>query len=50
MPYSAFNIESGSTVGGVYRRKRTYMYAVPTLFIDNFGYAKGDRIEFYVEK
>ena len=50
MPYTAFNIESGSTVGGVYKRKRTYMYAVPTLFIDNFGYARGDKIEFYVEK
>jgi len=50
MPYSAFNIESGKTVGGIYLRKRTMMYAIPTLFIDKFGYAKGDKIEFYVEK
>ena len=50
LPYSAFSIESGKTVAGIYIRKRTMMYAIPTLFIDNFGYAKGEKIEFYVEK
>jgi hypothetical protein len=50
MPYTAFNIQAGSTVNGVYQRYRTNMYAIPTLFIDNFGYAKGDQITFYVDK
>ena len=50
MPYSAFDIPSGTEVNGVYNRKRTMIYAIPTLFIDNFGYARGEKIEFYVEK
>ena len=28
----------------------TYFYFVPTLFIDNFGYAKGEAVNFYVNK
>jgi len=50
MPYSAFNIQAGSTVNGQYQRVRTNMYAIPTLFIDNFGYSKGEAINFYIDK
>jgi hypothetical protein len=50
MPYTAFNIAQGSYVNGTYQYQRTNMYAIPTLFIDNFGYAKGDAIVFYVDK
>jgi hypothetical protein len=50
MPYSAFNIPQGSYVNGVYKYQRTNMYAIPTLFIDNFGYAKGEAIRFYIDK
>jgi C1A family cysteine protease len=41
IPYSALNIPPGQTV---------YMYAVPTLFLDNFGVAIGERIDFWVRK
>jgi hypothetical protein len=51
MPYSAFNVQVGSYgANNVYQYKRTYMYAIPTLFIDNFGYAKGKQIDFYVDR
>ena len=50
MPYSAFNVQSGSIVNGQYQQARTSMYAIPTLFIDNFGYSKGEAINFYVDK
>ena len=50
MPYSAFNIQQGSYVNGTYKYERTNMYAIPTLFIDNFAYAKGEAISFYVDK
>ena len=50
MPYTAFNIASGSEVNGKYQRLRTSMYAIPTLFIDNFGYSKGEKINFYIDK
>jgi len=50
MPYTAFNITAGSYVNGKYQRVRTSMYAIPTLFIDNFGYSKGEAINFYVDK
>jgi len=50
MPYTAFNIPVGGYVNGTYQYKRTTMYAIPTLFIDNFGYAKGDQIRFYVDR
>ncbi len=50
MPYTAFNTPVGSYVNGQYQTARTALYAIPTLFIDNFGYAKGDAISFYVDK
>jgi len=51
IPYAAFNVQVGSyDANGIYQYKRTYLYAIPTLFIDNFGYAKGDAINFYVER
>jgi len=50
MPYSAFDIKSGTTVNGRYLQAKTNMYALPTLFIDNFGYAKGEPINFYIAK
>ena len=50
MPYTAFNVNAGSYVNGQYQYTRTYIYAIPTLFIDNFGYAKGEPINFYVDK
>jgi hypothetical protein len=50
MPYTAFNTPVGSTVNGKYQTARTALYAIPTLFIDNFGYAKGEAISFYVDK
>ena len=51
MPYSAFNIQVGNyNANNVYQYKRTYLYAIPTLFIDNFGYAKGKQIDFYVDR
>lgn len=40
IPYSSIDMPRG---------KRTYFYAVPTLFVDNFGIAYGDKIEFYVD-
>lgn len=51
MPYSAFNVATGAyDANNAYQYKRTYIYAVPTLFIDNFAYAKGNNIDFYVDK
>ena len=50
MPYTAFNVNAGSYINGQYQYTRTYIYAIPTLFIDNFGYAKGEPINFYVDK
>ena len=50
IPYSAFNVPVGSYTNNVYNPVTTYLYAIPTLFIDNFGYAKGEQINFYVSK
>ena len=40
IPYSALSMPSG----------RNYFYAVPTLFVDSYGIAIGDKIEFYVDQ
>ena len=40
MPYKALDLP----------HEITYFYFVPTLFIDNFGYAKGEAVNFYVNK
>jgi hypothetical protein len=49
-PYNAFNINSGYYWGNQYFQQTTYMYAIPTLFIDGFGVAKGEPINFYVNR
>lgn len=40
IPYSAISMPSG----------RNYFYAIPTLFVDHFGIAFGERIYFYVDQ
>ena len=40
IPYDAVDIPRG----------QTNLYAIPTLFVDNFGVAYGDRINFYITK
>ena len=40
IPYSAVNVPPG----------KTDLYAIPTLFVDNFGVAFGDKIYFYITK
>lgn len=40
IPYNAVNTPPG----------RAYLYAIPTLFVDNFGVSFGDRIYFYLTK
>ena len=40
IPYDAINVPQG----------KTDLYAIPTLFVDNFGVAFGDRINFYITK
>jgi hypothetical protein len=40
IPYSAIDMPHG---------RKSYFYAIPTLFIDGFGVAYGDKIEFYVD-
>jgi hypothetical protein len=40
IPYTAIGVPQG----------RTYLYAIPTLFVDNFGAAYGERVNFYVNK
>ena len=40
IPYGAIQMPSG----------RNNFYAIPTLFVDNFGIAFGDRINFYVDQ
>jgi len=50
IPYSAFRINSGYYWGNQYFQQTTYMYAIPTLFIDGFGLAKGNQINFYVNR
>jgi hypothetical protein len=40
IPYDAINVGQG----------QTNLYAIPTLFVDNFGVAFGDRINFYITK
>ena len=39
IPYSSISMPSG----------RNYFYAIPTLFVDNFGIAFGEKINFYVD-
>ncbi len=45
-----FNVQVGSNTNDVYNPVTTSLYAIPALFIDNFGYAKDERINFYVSK
>lgn len=40
LPYDAISMPSG----------RNYFYAIPTLFVDNFGIAFGEKINFYVDQ
>ncbi len=40
IPYSAFNLPSG----------KVDLYAIPTLFIDNFGVKNGEQIDFWFEQ
>jgi len=40
IPYDAINVGQG----------QTNLYAIPTLFVDNFGVAFGDKINFYITK
>ena len=40
IPYGAVNVPPG----------KTDLYAIPTLFVDNFGVAFGDKIYFYITK
>lgn len=40
IPYGAISMPSG----------RNYFYAIPTLFVDNFGIAFGEKINFYVDQ
>ena len=40
VPYSAIDMPRG----------RNYFYAIPTLFVDNFGIAFGEKINFYVDQ
>ena len=40
VPYSAIDMPRG---------QKSYFYAIPTLFVDNFGIAKGEKISFYVD-
>lgn len=40
IPYDAIDVPRG----------QTNLYAIPTLFVDNFGVAFGDRINFYITK
>ena len=40
IPYGAISMPGG----------RNYFYAIPTLFVDNFGISFGKRIEFYVDQ
>jgi hypothetical protein len=40
VPYSAIDMPHG---------QKSYFYAIPTLFVDNFGIAKGEKISFYVD-
>ena len=40
IPYDAVNTQPG----------KAYLYAVPTLFVDNFGVSVGDKIYFYLTK
>jgi len=50
IPYNAFNVNSGYYWGNQYFQQTTYLYAIPTLFIDGFGVAKGEAINFYVNR
>ena len=40
VPYSAIDMPHG---------QKSYFYAIPTLFVDDFGIAKGEKISFYVD-
>ena len=40
IPYSSISMPSG----------RNYFYAVPTLFVDNYGISIGEKIEFFVDQ
>jgi hypothetical protein len=41
IPYSAMDVPAGKT---------TNLYAIPTLFVDNFGVAVGERVDFWMKK
>jgi hypothetical protein len=51
---SAFSLPMGqwyqTQSGPKYQYKRSYLFAVPTLFVDNFGVAKEQPISLYVDK
>lgn len=40
VPYNAIDMPHG---------QKSYFYAIPTLFVDNFGISKGEKISFYVD-
>ncbi|MCJ7681193.1 MAG: C1 family peptidase [Candidatus Aminicenantes bacterium] len=48
LPYEAFDVPRGGFVNGVYQKATTYLIAIPTIFIDNFGLAQGQRHEFSI--
>ena len=48
VPYEAFDVPRGYLVNGVYQKATTYLIAVPTLFVDNFGVAQGQMHEFSI--
>jgi len=50
IPYNAFRVNTGYYWGNQYFPQTTYLYAIPTLFIDGFGVAKGEAINFYVNR
>lgn len=40
IPYNAMDLPGGT---------KTYLYGIPTLFVDNYAVAKGEKIEFWVQ-
>ncbi|HVK97029.1 MAG TPA: hypothetical protein VM368_04385, partial [Flavisolibacter sp.] len=39
IPYAAMDLPPG----------KTYLYGIPTLFVDNYAVAKGERLDFWLE-
>lgn len=52
VPYFTFNVPKGQYVstpqGQVYQKQTSYLLAVPTLFVDNFGVAQGQTHQFTI--